>query len=609
MKRTTLLGFIYPAFLIIILITILVITLSTTRIVRTLLYSQTEVHLKEVAMVIRSFLNPGRLKDQFEMDRLCTQLSANTESKIRIYNADEQLVCKADYSIIRGGQTRSEVSRAAQEAFNNRESSYIQYAAPPSSDRYYYALPIYEQGEMLGVIEVSLDLESVDTALNRTYAAISVISLFLLLSAMILSYYISQKIDRPLKTIVAAALRYRDFDFSPQPYIRGPREIHIVSQALKSMSESLKDRIQQVTRRKQELRAILSGMSEAVIVLDDQLSIKEINPAALKLIRCTHAEAKHRTLIQVVRNSELYDFATEALESNTQLEKTISLSYGLDALQLGSEIAGQSPAKVYLQVHASPIETEVLENGLPTTLRRIVLVMNDITRLKNLEKIRKDFVANVSHELKTPITSIKGFTETLLEGAIDDSSTARRFVSIIRDQSERLVAIIEDLLSLSRLEQYDSSGFDIETTAVSTVIHGAVSLCRSRAAEKNITVTTECPAGYEFVANGALLEQALVNLIDNAIKYSPAGSQIQVRCTRTENRTCIEVEDNGPGIPEEDVPRIFERFYRVDKTRSRDMGGTGLGLSIVKHIVLAHGGDVHVNSQLNKGSVFSFSIP
>ncbi len=609
MKRTTLLGFIYPAFLIIILITILIITLSTTRIVRSLLYSQTEIHLKEVALVTRSFLNAGWLQDKFKMDRLALQLAANIESKIRIYDKDRELICKADYSIIRDGETRNEMSQAAEAAFHNKESSNIKYTVPPSSDRYYYALPIYEGGELLGVIEVSLDLTSVDTALNRTYAAISVISLFLLISAMILSYYISQKIDRPLKTIVATARRYRDFDFSPQPYIKGPKEIHIVSQALKSMSESLKDRIQQVTRRKQELRAILSGMSEAVIVLDKQLSIREINPAALKLIRCTHAEAKHRNLIQVVRNSELYDFATEALKSTTQLEKTISLSYGLDALPLGSELAGQSPAKVYLQVHASLIETEVLENGLPTTLKRVVLVMNDITRLKNLENMRKDFVANVSHELKTPITSIKGFTETLLEGALDDQAAARRFISIIRDQSERLVAIIEDLLSLSRLEQYDSSGFEIVSTGVATVIHGAAALCRPRAAEKNITIVSECPGGHEFVVNATLIEQALVNLIDNAIKYSSTGSQIQVRCTQADTRTCIEVEDNGPGIPGEDVPRIFERFYRVDKTRSRDMGGTGLGLAIVKHIVLAHGGEVHVNSRLNEGSVFSFSIP
>ncbi len=609
MKRTTLLGFIYPAFLIIILITILVITLSTTRIVRSLLYNQTEVHLREIALVIRSFLNPSRLEDQFEMDRLCTQLSSNTDSKIHIYNANKELVCMADYSIIRGGETYSQLSRAAEEAFENKESSYIKYATPPSSDRYYYAIPLTDSGEMLGVIEVSIELASVDTALNRTYAAISVISFFLLISAMILSYYISQKIDRPLKTIVASALRYRDFDFTAHPYIKGPREIHIVSQALKSMSESLKERIQQVTRRKQELRAILSGMSEAVIVLDDQLSIKEINPAALKLIRCTHAEAKNRNLIQVVRNSELYDCASEALHSPTPLERTISLSYGLEALNLATDSTSPGGAKVHMQVHASMIETEVLEDGLPTNLKRIILVMNDITRLKNLEKIRKDFVANVSHELKTPITSIKGFTETLLDGAIEDQAAARRFIAIIRDQSERLVAIIEDLLSLSRLEQYDSSGFQTEMTSVPAVIRSAVSVCKTRAEEKSISLTADCPHGYEFMANSALIEQALVNLIDNAIKYCPGGSQIWVRCVREAGRITIEVEDNGPGIPEEDVPRIFERFYRVDKTRSRDMGGTGLGLSIVKHIVLAHGGEVHVKSSVNEGSLFSFSIP
>ncbi len=609
MKRTTLLGFIYPAFLIIILITILVITLSTTRIVRTLLYNQTELHLREVALVVRSFLSPERLKDQFEMDRLCSELSSHTASKIRIYNAKEKLVCRADYTVIRGGEEQKAMSKAAERAFENEESGYVKKALQPASDHYYYAVPIMKNKTLIGVVEVSLDLTSVDTALNRTYSAISVISFFLLIAAMVLSYYISQKIDRPLKKIVASALRYRDFDFTAQPYIKGPKEIHIVSQALKSMSESLKDRIQQVTRRKQELRAILSGMSEAVIVLDDQLHIKEINPAALQLIRCTLEESKNRTVIQVVRNSELYDFAAEALHSSAQIEKTITLSYALDTSNLQKEHTEQVPQEVYLQVHASMIKTEVLEDGLPTQIKRVILVMNDITRLKNLERVRKDFVANVSHELKTPITSIKGFTETLLEGAIEDPATSRRFVSIIREQSERLVAIIEDLLSLSRLEQHDSGGFEKETTFVSAVIHSSISICSPRAEKKDIHIDAECPPRMEFFANGALIEQALVNLIDNAIKYSPAGSRIHLKCKRKDGQTHIHVEDNGPGIPEEDVPRIFERFYRVDKTRSRDMGGTGLGLSIVKHIVLAHGGNIQVQSTLGKGSKFSFTLP
>jgi two-component system phosphate regulon sensor histidine kinase PhoR len=242
-------------------------------------------------------------------------------------------------------------------------------------------------------------------------------------------------------------------------------------------------------------------------------------------------------------------------------------------------------------------------------MKRVVLVLNDITRMKNLERIRKDFVANVSHELKTPITSIKGFTETLLEGALEDDEAGRQFVSIIRDQSERLVAIIEDLLSLSRLEQHDEGSVDREYTAMSGILSGAVQVCNGRAEEKESSIEVECPEDLQIYGNSLLIEQALVNLIDNAIKYSPPSSRVEVICSDNDQGTYITVRDNGSGIPQKDLSRIFERFYRVDKTRSRELGGTGLGLAIVKHIVISHGGEVTVESEPGDGSDFSMFFP
>ncbi len=232
------------------------------------------------------------------------------------------------------------------------------------------------------------------------------------------------------------------------------------------------------------------------------------------------------------------------------------------------------------------------------------------SQLKQLENVRKDFVANVSHELKTPITSIKGFIETLQEGAIENPEEARHFLDIISKHTSRLNAIIEDLLSLSRLEQSkDFSTHKLEKHQLSTVLKSAIQVCDVSAEYKSIKIHCECNENIYANLDILLFEQAIVNLIDNAIKYSSENKEIFVSANTTEKEIVIEIKDQGCGIPEEHIPRIFERFYRVDKARSRKAGGTGLGLSIVKHIINLHKGYLTVHSQLDIGSTFMIHLP
>ncbi len=245
-----------------------------------------------------------------------------------------------------------------------------------------------------------------------------------------------------------------------------------------------------------------------------------------------------------------------------------------------------------------------------------MIVLNDVTHFRHLENIRRDFVANVSHELKTPTASIRGFVETLLDGAIDNRDDARRFLTIIARQAERLEAIIEDLLALSRIERIEeSSDLPLETIDLADLIAAAIGSCQLRAEERQITVLVDCDPGVRVSVNPPLLEQALINLIDNAIKYSDVGRTVRVRVSSEEGpqpsgeQIVIAVIDQGCGIGEQFLPRIFERFYRVDRARSRKLGGTGLGLSIVKHIVQAHGGSVDVVSTQGVGSIFSVHLP
>jgi two-component system phosphate regulon sensor histidine kinase PhoR len=237
-------------------------------------------------------------------------------------------------------------------------------------------------------------------------------------------------------------------------------------------------------------------------------------------------------------------------------------------------------------------------------------VFNDMTRLRRLERMRQDFVANVSHELKTPITAIKGFIETLLDGALDDRVEAERFLNIVERQVERLNVIIEDLMSLSRIEQSEGQKrFELEPEYIAPVVNEVISSCSMLAGQSGISVKNTCSEDLRAPMNAPLLEQALTNLVDNAIKYSRPGGEVSIDCYTENEFAVIAVSDTGCGIDEEHLPRLFERFYRVDKARSRKCGGSGLGLAIVKHIVQIHKGHVEVTSIPGQGSTFTLRIP
>jgi len=365
-----------------------------------------------------------------------------------------------------------------------------------------------------------------------------------------------------------------------------PPDLKVVADSLNRMAEALRQRMAEVTAQRNELQAMLAGMVEGVVVLDGSLLIREINPSALRLAGRSIAEVQGASLLEVFRNTRLHDLARGALAASTPLEDTITLP---------------GAREVTLQVHASQ---------LPEDGGRIVLVLNDITRLEALETVRRDFVANVSHELKTPITAVKGSLETLLEGALtEDPAAARRFLEVAARHSDRLASIIDDLLSLSRLEQQEGATLEKQECVLEGIARGAMQVCQAKAAAREIELALEAGAGLTAFVNPQLLEQALTNLIDNAIKYSIPGSRVDIRVRRAGTGIALEVQDRGSGIPKPDLPRVFERFYRVDKARSRELGGTGLGLAIVKHIVLAHGGTVQAESELGAGSTFTILLP
>ncbi len=335
--------------------------------------------------------------------------------------------------------------------------------------------------------------------------------------------------------------------------------------------------------------ALFAALSEGAFVVSSDGTVRQINAIAAAWVGAGAESIAGRDFRSAFRVETLRRFTERALGADEPVEGEIRLNGGEEKV---------------LSARGVPLKDTA---GRPAGA---LVVIQDLTRLKQLEQIRRDFVANVSHELKTPITAIKGFIETLKDGALHDPENAEKFLDIAAKQADRLNAIIEDLLSLARIEQDQERGeVALEERGIREALENAIEVCGPRAAERQMRLTLDCSADLVVPHNHVLMEQAVVNLIDNAIKYSDPGSEVNVGAERTGREIAIRVKDNGHGIEEEHLPRLFERFYRVDKARSRKLGGTGLGLAIVKHICMAHGAEIAVTSEIGKGSVFTIRLP
>ena len=329
-------------------------------------------------------------------------------------------------------------------------------------------------------------------------------------------------------------------------------------------------------------------MTEGVLALDAEGRLLTINSAGAEMLHLDAAAAHNLPVQDAIRDTGFKWFINRTLSSPQPIEDEVEIK--------------DNGRKIFKAHGTSLRDSQGISLGT-------LVVLHDITQLRQLENTRRDFVANVSHELKTPITSIKGFVETLLAGALKEPDNAENFLKIIAKQTDRLNEIIDDLLTLSRIEQdAERRQIFLNGQKIKGVLQSAVQVCEAKAAARNITLELNCPEDLRAQINPPLLEQALVNLVDNAVKFSEPGGVVQVEAQREGPQVIIRVRDQGPGIPPEHLPRIFERFYRVDAGRSRKIGGSGLGLAIVKHIALAHGGRVTVTSSPGQETVFSLHV-
>lgn len=416
------------------------------------------------------------------------------------------------------------------------------------------------------------------------------------LVALTLSVWLAHSITKPLSDIALAARQFSSGNQAFHVRTTAQDEVGLLASTLNHMADQLRAKIDELSEDRAQLLAVLTSMVEGVMVLDSRGYVLQINPALERIFGISRVEARGRPCAELFRHQQLNDLVTAILRSRTHRQDEIVLP-----------LSGRC-----LQIEASPAGGE-RENEAS-----VVLVLHDITELRRLEKIRKDFVANVSHELRTPLTSIKGYVEALLDGAKDDSAVSMKFLEIILKQSDRLNLIIEDLLELSKIE---SGGVSLkeEPLELRSIIDRTLSMIKPLADKnRHRLVTVVDPSLPPVTGDEGRLVQVLTNLLDNAVKYTPSGGTITVgaklapsvgNAESPAGAIELSVADTGIGIPEEDRPRVFERFYRVDKARSRELGGTGLGLAIVKHIIEGHGGQVWVEANHPQGSRFVVRLP
>ena len=538
---------------------------------------------KLAAPLAAPYLESG---DYASLQALCRTITEGLDMRVTVILPDGRVVADSvrDPASMENHGDREELRLA----LNSGKGQASRLSETLGTGMFYYALPVHIGDTVAGVVRVSLYKDRLRAIPPLVYSRLLIGAGVAALVGLFTSAAVSRVLRRPMERLVSGMGRFAGGDFTAPIETPVLSEMALLSESLNKMAARIDERLRAVTKERNQQEAVLSSMVEGVLAVDNQGRVMTFNAAAARLTGIDFARSPGACLGDIAPDQPITGFVSQILENGTAAE---------------SEFGDVGRGDRILRAHGSVLR-DAQGKGIGA-----VVVLNDVTRLRRLEQVRRDFVANVSHELRTPITSIKGFVETLLDGALNDQKDATRFLEILAKQADRLNAILGDLLTLSRIEEgEEKASISLEHRAIRDILKASMELCSKKASDKNIAVYLDCPQGLTGHINPSLLEQAVANLIDNAVKYSPAGSSVQVRALR-QNGVVIRVEDHGCGVAPEHLPRLFERFYRVDKARSRSLGGTGLGLAIVKHVITAHGGRVTVESAPGVGSTFSIFLP
>ncbi len=515
-------------------------------------------------------LSWDELGDLPAWDRLADELGQRSGTRVTLIATDgrvlgDSAVALADLPAVENHAARPEVRRAlaGQTTFDSRASATVHRGL------LYLATPLQRDGRVAGVARVSMPTDDIERAIARLHQVLAVSSLIALVVALLASTAATHLMTRPMRAITDGARRMAQGDLTARIGFSRGDELGDIGRALDQLAASLSATLDDLRAERDRLGRILEAMEEGVLVTQADGQVLLMNPAL-------------RAIPGVATNGDLARLTAEALANNTPTNGDIAVGTRR------------------LLVHAAPL------SGEP---KACVAVLVDVTEIRRLESVRRDFVANVSHELRTPVTAVRTALETARPALRDDPDTAEQFLAMAERNADRLVALVRDLLDLSQLESGDMK-LELQSIDVRQVAEGVLSLYQAPADRRKVRLVRAWGDNVPNVrADRRAVEQVLTNLIDNAVKYGAEGGAITVRAAGNGAQVQVQIEDTGNGIESEHLPRLFERFYRVDAGRSRDRGGTGLGLSIVKHLTEAMAGTVTVNSTLGRGSTFTVTLP
>jgi two-component system phosphate regulon sensor histidine kinase PhoR len=453
----------------------------------------------------------------------------------------------------------------------------------------YLALPIENGSTVTGYVRASIPLTAVHMQLSQTHAVVGFVAVGAAVLALLIGFVVARRVTRPIVRMTGVAEAIAKGNYAQRVHTHRTDEIGALAEALNTMTVQLREQFTTITNDRNKMAAILSGMVEGVIAIDTEERIVHINDAAERILSLSGEESTGKRIWEATRVREVCEALNGAMRD--------------EHVTVGEARIAAPQQEQVIQLIATPLR------GASDTLAGALVVLHDVSELRQLETIRRDFIANISHELKTPLAAIRGLIETLIDDKQMDEETHERFLKKVSTQSTRLNTLVSDLLTISRLES-DEATKDFHPLDFREPLSESLRTLKPVAESKRLTLEHAMPEmPVEIIGDNEALREVVDNLVGNAVKYTPSGGHVRVDLRIEDKLAVLEVVDDGIGIAVADQGRIFERFYRVDKARSRELGGTGLGLSIVKHVALSHGGNVSLRSAPGKGSSFRVQIP
>jgi two-component system phosphate regulon sensor histidine kinase PhoR len=542
---------------------------------------------KQIELELMSYAGLVDLYPMKEIQSRVYDIARIARARVTVIDGEGKVIAETDQEAATLGShlERPEI----QEARVRGKGTATRVSRTLKEEMIYVALPIRKGSEIVGYIRLARTLGDVRKSIEEFTGILFQSFILLLISSMVVALIFSRKLTTPIRDMEQFTERLRKGEVPGTLLIRSSDEIGMLAENINYMVDELQRRISALEEEKAKVEAAFSSALDGVLILDRQGRIETVNRGMEAMVGERYRDLVGKTPLEAFRNLDLQ----KALDQ-----------YRTHGIPVSQEIELGEGEPVVLDASITPMR------GADTADGKTMIVFHDVTRLKKLERMRVDFAANVTHEIKTPLTAILGFVETLQEGAIEDRETAKKFLSTIARHAERLNRLVEDLLTISNIELGEMR-FSFESVALSGIVQSALNMMQLKVREKKIDIQSEIPEDLPAIrADRDRLSQILINILDNAIKFTPEGGKITVTASpAADHEVVVRITDTGIGVPKDEVSRLGERFYRVDKTRSRELGGTGLGLSIVKHLMTAHKGHIEIDSQLGRGTTVSLYFP